>query len=367
MPMPSQHDREQPGGDLLAGGDHRVVFARVVQRRRPRGTRPTSWLVAPGHGRDHHGDLVAGIDLALDVARDVADAVDVGDRGAAELHHQAGHGGSRAPPEATGRGRRDPLRQPAREKARIHTGGVGAPQPRRLVAIEIGNGQQGRTSRRQIRPSTPAEVARFSALAAEWWDPRGKMAVAAQVQSGAARLHPRRGLPAVRARRQRLDCARRACASSTSAAAAASCASRWRGSAPPWSAPIPSADQHRGGAPACGRGRARDRLPRDHRRGAGRRRRALRRRARHGGGRARRRRARCSSRRCAEMVKPGGLMIAATLNRTLKSFALGHRRRRIRAALAAARHPSMGQVRDARTSSRPRWSGRPARASTRRA
>ena len=26
--------------------------------------------------------------------------------------------------------------------------------------------------------------------------------------------------------------------------------------------------------------------------------------------------------RCAEMVKPGGLMIAATINRTLKSFAL---------------------------------------------
>ena len=26
--------------------------------------------------------------------------------------------------------------------------------------------------------------------------------------------------------------------------------------------------------------------------------------------------------RCAEMVKPGGLMIAATLNRTFKSFAL---------------------------------------------
>jgi 2-polyprenyl-6-hydroxyphenyl methylase / 3-demethylubiquinone-9 3-methyltransferase len=27
-------------------------------------------------------------------------------------------------------------------------------------------------------------------------------------------------------------------------------------------------------------------------------------------------------RRCAEMVKPGGLMVAATLNRTIKSFAL---------------------------------------------
>ena len=48
---------------------------------------------------------------------------------------------------------------------------------------------------------------------------------------------------------------------------------------------------------------------------------------------------------CASMVKPGGLMFAATLNRTLKSFALGDRRRRICAALAAARHPSMGQIR----------------------
>ena len=31
---------------------------------------------------------------------------------------------------------------------------------------------------------------------------------------------------------------------------------------------------------------------------------------------------RCSSRAAPTMVKPGGLMIAATLNRTLKSFAL---------------------------------------------
>ena len=35
-----------------------------------------------------------------------------------------------------------------------------------------------------------------------------------------------------------------------------------------------------------------------------------------------------------------------------------HRRRRIRAALAAARHPSLGQVRHARTNSRSRWSRR---------
>src|SRR5437660_1439957 len=34
---------------------------------------------------------MAGIDLALDVVRDVADAIDVGDGGAAEFHHETGH------------------------------------------------------------------------------------------------------------------------------------------------------------------------------------------------------------------------------------------------------------------------------------
>ena len=43
------------------------------------------------HGRDHDGHLVAGIDLALDVARDVADALDVGDRRAAEFHDDESH------------------------------------------------------------------------------------------------------------------------------------------------------------------------------------------------------------------------------------------------------------------------------------
>ena len=48
---------------------------------------------------------------------------------------------------------------------------------------------------------------------------------------------------------------------------------------------------------------------------------------------------------CAEMVKPGGLMFAATLNRTLKSFALAIVGAEYVLALAAARHPSMGQIR----------------------
>ena len=91
-PISSSAMASRPGGDLLAGGDHGVVFARVVQRR---------GLAAPGHqlvgrarhGRDHDGDLMAGVDLALDVARDVADAVDIGDRGAAEFHDETGHAG----------------------------------------------------------------------------------------------------------------------------------------------------------------------------------------------------------------------------------------------------------------------------------
>ena len=65
--------------------------------------RPGDELVGrSGHGRDHDRDLVAGIDLALDVARDVPDALDVGDRRAAELHHQPCHRlavGNPRPPE----------------------------------------------------------------------------------------------------------------------------------------------------------------------------------------------------------------------------------------------------------------------------
>ena len=81
---------EEPRRHLLARSDDGVVFARVVHRRRRPG--PGDQLVGgPGHGRNHHGNLVAGVDLALDVAGDDADALDVGDRRAAELHDQTCH------------------------------------------------------------------------------------------------------------------------------------------------------------------------------------------------------------------------------------------------------------------------------------
>ena len=44
-----------------------------------------------GHGGDHHGDLVAALDLALHQAGDMADALDVGHRRAAEFHCNFGH------------------------------------------------------------------------------------------------------------------------------------------------------------------------------------------------------------------------------------------------------------------------------------
>ena len=53
-----ERDREQAGRDLLAGGHHRVVFARVVHRRH--GPGPVDQLVrGAGHGGNHHRHLVA--------------------------------------------------------------------------------------------------------------------------------------------------------------------------------------------------------------------------------------------------------------------------------------------------------------------
>ena len=85
-----QHDREQAGGDLFAGCNNGVIFACVMHRRGV--AAPFHQFIGlAGHRRHHHGDIVAGIDLALHMERDVADAVDIGDGCAAEFHHEAAH------------------------------------------------------------------------------------------------------------------------------------------------------------------------------------------------------------------------------------------------------------------------------------
>ncbi len=89
-PMPSSTMASKPGGNLLAGRHHRVVFARIMQH----GGLPAPFdqlIGHAGHGGDHDGHIVAGVDLALDVARHVADAVEIGDRRSAEFHYQPSH------------------------------------------------------------------------------------------------------------------------------------------------------------------------------------------------------------------------------------------------------------------------------------
>ena len=66
-----------------------------IRARRAAATAPwhqaTSWLVAPAMAETTTATSLPGVDLALHAGGDVADAVEVGDRGAAELHHDAGH------------------------------------------------------------------------------------------------------------------------------------------------------------------------------------------------------------------------------------------------------------------------------------
>ena len=123
-----QRDRKQSGRHLFARGDHGVVFARVVQRRSLR--RPADQLIGlAGHGGDHDGDLVARVDLALHMLRNVADALDIGDGRSAEFHHETAHDVRRdlrvclicCTPRKN--------RQRGCKKARIHTDGGWGPQP----------------------------------------------------------------------------------------------------------------------------------------------------------------------------------------------------------------------------------------------
>src|ERR1700722_3210092 len=77
-PIACNADRRFPRRYLLAGRHHCVIFTRVVHGRSF--TAPFDQLVGlAGHRRDDDGNVMAGIDLALDVTRDVANAFDVGD------------------------------------------------------------------------------------------------------------------------------------------------------------------------------------------------------------------------------------------------------------------------------------------------
>ena len=190
-----------------------------------------------------------------------------------------------------------------------------------------------------------AEVERFSALAAEWWDPRGKMAplhkfnpvrigyvrdqAAARFDRDPKRLDSMKGL-----RILDIGCGGGILCEPLARLGADDDRRRSRGG------------QHRGGACACRAERACDRLPLLDRGGARRAGRAVRSGAGHGGGRARHRRGAVRRK----------LRLAGEARRAddrgdaephAEELCAGDRRRGIHPALASGRHPSLGQVRDA--------------------
>jgi len=196
-------------GHLLARGDHGVVFAGRRAAPSPAGT--THQLVGPPAMADTTtATWWASIDLALDVARDIADAVDVGDR---------------VPPNFITRRAIEGLRQTR------GTGNWRKPRSKRRVNTYRGGVSRTRGPKESVMAPRSAacgridldadEVARFSALAANLVDPPARWACCTS-QSGAAFLHQK----AAACRKfepiaKRLE-ASAACASSTSAAAPAS-------------------------------------------------------------------------------------------------------------------------------------------------
>ena len=83
---------EEAGGDLLAAGDDHVIFLGVILRACLAAQLDEAVGLA-GHRRDDHQNLIARLCLPRDQPGDMADALDPRHRRAAELHHDAGHGG----------------------------------------------------------------------------------------------------------------------------------------------------------------------------------------------------------------------------------------------------------------------------------
>ena len=166
--------RGQRGGDLLARRRQDVALAVVGpgvgfpgQAEEPVGL--------AGHGGDHHRHLVAGGARTRDARRDVADAVEVGDRGAAELlyderHDSPSRGARRRPYRPTGPRRVDRLPParvpgwPAGGSRSNHSTAARPPRRRAPAASIAAGGYRLKAALRRVprapRAATPRGVVR---------------------------------------------------------------------------------------------------------------------------------------------------------------------------------------------------------------
>ena len=85
-----QRNRQKADCYLLAGGDNGVIFTGIMHRTDV--ARPGHQLVrGPGHCRNNHRHLMPGINLGLHPCRDIANAIEVADRGATKFLNNERH------------------------------------------------------------------------------------------------------------------------------------------------------------------------------------------------------------------------------------------------------------------------------------
>ena len=158
-----QRNRHQAAGHLFARRHNHVVLPRVVQTADLIDLRHQI-IGHARHRRQHHGNFIAAVVLRLDASRDMPDALKVADRGAAEFLYNACHRlesvNSLSPPVV-----------PARR--RIHTHKVYRVQEHCHGRARTESIMTATENIAQSASVDDSEVAKFAALAESWWDSEG--------------------------------------------------------------------------------------------------------------------------------------------------------------------------------------------------